>query len=153
MKKSKIKGWYYLHQNNSLIYKNDPMAIIGIRESDLCLSAWPFDGSRENGWTILVESCALGVDIDRVNELAKKWECDDLDADNYAKLIGVELGIDGTMQTAVTKNFVNLQVSPVGFGKTKLEAMAELCKELGYKGRKMWEPTFNDLLKSCTGTK
>ena len=35
-----ILGWYYLHVNKELIWKNDPDAIVDIRDSDLCHSAW-----------------------------------------------------------------------------------------------------------------
>lgn len=54
-----MNGWYYLHANKQLIYKPSNDAIIDIRESDLCLAAWPVDLSRENGWSILIEALSL----------------------------------------------------------------------------------------------
>ena len=44
-------------------------------------------------------------------------------------------------------DFKNLQESIVGFGNNTLEAMADLCKKLGYKPNKMWGASFKDLLK------
>lgn len=42
----------------------------------------------------------------------------------------------------------NLQEYIVGFGDTKLEAMADLAKNLGYKPDKLgWGAKFADLLK------
>jgi hypothetical protein len=54
--------------------------------------------------------------------------------------------MDGNMWSAVDRHFINLQESPAGFGVTALEAMAELCNELGYKPSKMWGAKFSDLL-------
>jgi len=87
------------------------------------------------------------VNKDRINELAEKWGCSDGDADIYAERIGINLFLDGNAWGAARKDFVNLQESPSGFGNTKLEAMAELCKELGYKPSKMWGATFHDLVR------
>ena len=54
--------------------------------------------------------------------------------------------MDGNAWCAVDRHHVDLQTSPAGFGNTALEAMAELCKELGYKTQKTWGATFRDLL-------
>jgi hypothetical protein len=143
---STIQGWYYLHENKELIYKNNPDAITDIRDSDLCHSAWPWDGSRQSAWTILVEGLALGANPERIKELAGKWGCNDNDVINYAACIGVELGVDGNQKTATRKDFVNIQESSIGFGVTYLEAMAALCKDLGYTGGKMWNHTFESLV-------
>lgn len=143
-----ITGWYYLHTNGSLIYKNDPDAIVDIRESDLCLSAWPVDPEdRLCAWNLLVEALSLGVDKSRIDELASKWFCDNEDAVEYASRVGAILGMDGNKFTATKADFINLQESPCGFGNSYLEAMADLCKQLGYKGGKMWNSTFGSLLK------
>ncbi|MBE3141432.1 MAG: hypothetical protein IMZ53_12730 [Thermoplasmata archaeon] len=144
---SHIIGWYYLHKNGELIYKNYPDAITDIRESDLCLSAWYWDGERLTSWDILVESLSLGVNKNRIDELAKKWKCDNVDAIRYADFSNVTLGIDGNQCTATRTDFVNLAESPCGFGNTNLEALADLCKQLGYKGGKMWNAKFRDLTK------
>lgn len=143
-----IQGWYYLHVNGELIYKNDSAAIVDIRDSNFCRVAWPCDPSdREGAWNILVESLALGAKKERVLELADKWGCSDADADVYAERVGCLLVLDGNAWCANRKDFVNLQESPAGFGDTKLEAMAALCKELGYKACKLgWGARFKDLL-------
>jgi hypothetical protein len=149
---SEIKGWYYLHENKELIYKNSPNAIVDIRDSDLCHSAWAWDGQRQTAWQILVESLSLGADKERVLELAKQWECDDKDAEQYAEFLGIKLGVDGNQKYAAKKDFINIQESPIGFGDTNLEAMAALCKELGFRGGKMWQDTFQDLVKIDSST-
>jgi hypothetical protein len=148
MEKCEIVGYYYQHKNGSLIYKSGTEAIVDIRDSDLCLSAWPWDGSRLAAWNLLVEAKSLGVNNERIDELIDKWSCDDLDADNYASYIGVILGEDGNQKTAKLPNFINLSESHCGFGETYLEAMADLCKQLGYKGGKTWNSTFQSLIKS-----
>lgn len=141
-----IQGWYYLHVNKELIYKNNPDAITDIRDSDLCHSAWAWDGQRPTAWQILTEALSLGAKKERIHELAEKWGCTDVDAGNYAKYLGIELGMDGNAHYARCADFKNLQESPIGFGNSYLEAMSELAKELGYKGGKMWNATFKDLV-------
>lgn len=145
---NQIEGWYYLHENKEMIYKNNPDAIIDIRDSDLCHSAWGWDGQRETAWNILVEALSLGAKKERIEELAANWRCTDGDAEYYAAVIGVDLGMDGNQRYARGLNFINLQESPCGFGDSYLEAMADLCKQLGYKGGKMWNASFKDLVKS-----
>jgi len=143
-----IQGYYYLHENKELIYKRGSDAIVDIRESDLCISAWAFDEQRKTAWQILVEALSLNANKERIFELARKWGCDDEDALIYAKYLNINLEIDGSMKTATCKNFVNLQESPCGFGETYLEALADLCKQLGFKGGKLWNKTFEDLVKN-----
>ena len=142
-----IIGWYYLHTNGSLLYKRDLEGTAAdIRESDFARALWPLDPqNREHAWAILVEAKALGANEARIKELAEKWQCNDEDADNYAERVCCDLFMDGNQWCAVRRNFENLQESPAGFGDTKLEAMAELAKELGYKGGKVWNTTFKDL--------
>jgi len=144
-----IEGWYYLHTNGELIYKRELGGTAAdIRESDFAKGLWPMDPSdREGAWNICVEGLAAGANLSRVKELAAKWGCNDDDARIYAEYIGCVLGEDGSQKTATRKDFENLQVSPVGFGDTYLEAMAALCKELGFRPSKMWGNKFSDLLK------
>ncbi len=142
-----IQGYYYLHENNDLIYKNTPDAILDIRDSDLCKSAWAYDGQRPTAWQILVEALSLGANQNRIKELSDKWNCKDDDAENYAKYLGINLNVDGTAKTAYKEDFTNLQECPCGFGDTYLEAMADLCKQLGFVGGKMWTKTFVDCIK------
>ena len=144
---SEIQGYYYLHTNKDLIYKPGSDVIIDIRESDFCHSAWAWDGERATAWQILVEASSLGADPIRIGELVAKWKCDDEDAEHYAHHIGIELGVDGNQKTAHKKDFINLQESPCGFGNTNLQAMSDLCRQLGFKGGKMWNATFESLVQ------
>jgi hypothetical protein len=145
-----IVGYYYLHENRELIFKKyDEGRVADFRDSDLVKAFWPMEeGSRESAWTLLVESLAAGALIERVEELAKKWKCDDLDAVVYATRIGCVLSKDGDQCCATRSDFVNLQENAAGFGSTCLEAMANLCKALGFKPMKLnWHADFQQLLK------
>src|SRR5690606_24042457 len=142
---STTQGWYYLHENKELIYKNNPDAIADIRDSDLAISAWAWDGQRSTAWSILVEALSIGAKKERIKELASKWGCDNKDAEQYAEYLGIEIGMDGNAYFARRRNFINLMESPIGFGDSYLEAMANLAKELGYTGGKMWNNTFKEL--------
>lgn len=143
-----MEGWYYLHTNGDLIYKRELGGTAAdIRESDFARALWPMDTSnREGAWRILVEGLAAGANPERIKELAEKWQCNDKDADIYAKHLGINLFLDENKWCATAGNFVNLQESEAGFGDTKIEAFASLCKALGYKPSKMWGATFKDLL-------
>ena len=141
-----IQGWYYLHVNKDLIYKNNPDAIADIRDSDLCHTAWAWDGQRSTAWQILVEAYCLGAKKERIEELAEKWGCTNNDAENYANYLGIKLGVDGNQCFAARVDFEDIQVSPMGWGDNYLESMSELAKELGYKGGTMWNRTFSDLV-------
>ena len=142
-----ITGYYYLHQNRDLIYKPGSKSAIDIRDSDFAIGMWPMDpANRMTAWNLLVEALAAGANPGRVSALAAKWACNDHDAVNYADRIGCVLGEDGNKKTATRVDFVNLQESPCGFGDTRLEAMADLAKQLGYLPGKMWTPGFADLM-------
>ncbi len=149
-----IEGWYYLHTNGDLIYKRETgETAADIRESDFARARWPCDPSdRELAWTTLVEALALGASLSRVKELAAKWGCTDDDAEEYASRVGagVDLTLDGDQWCALPRGG-SMPESPAGFGDTKLEAMAALCKDLGYQGGKMWNATFSSLLVSFSG--
>lgn len=146
-----IQGWYYLHENGELIYKRELGGTASdIRESDFARVFWPVDPSdRAGAWDLLVEALAAGADKARVFEIAAKWGCDDEDAVIYAEHRGLLIDRDGNMWCASGPGFENIQESSCGFGETKLEAMAELCKSLGYKPSKMWGATFRSLLKDA----
>lgn len=144
-----INGWYYLHQNNDLIYKPSPDAIADIRDSDFAVCSWPIDVTdRKSAWEILVEASALGANDSRINELAEKWNCNDQDADMFASVVGVEIEQDGNQWCAHRQDFINLQESPAGFGESKLLAMADLARHLGIRGGHMWRSSFSDLIKN-----
>lgn len=142
-----INGWYYLHENGELIYKPRPEAAADIRESDFARAMWPVDArDRASGWTIIVEGLAAGANASRVFGLATKWGCTDEDAQVYAERVGAKLFKDGAKWCATAPDFVNLHESPAGFGHHAYEALAWLCKALGYKPSKMWGDTFAGLL-------
>lgn len=141
-------GWYYLHINGDLIYKRElGETAADIRESSFAKMLWPVDPEkREYAWRILIEALATGANKECIIELAHKWGCDDEDADVYADLVGCNIFIDGNQWCATDGSFTDLQQSPAGFGDTKLEAMAALAIELGYRPSKLWGATFHDLL-------
>lgn len=144
-----LEGWYYLHENGDLIYKRELGGTAAdIRESSFAKMLWPLDPTDRSGaWRMLVESLACGANKDRVMELAAKWGCDDQDGKMYARYLGAKLAMDGDHWCATRGDFVDLQTSPAGFGKTVIEAFAELCKALNFKPSKMWGATFADLVR------
>lgn len=140
-------GWYYLHENGSLIYKPGADACADIRDSDLAKGLWPMDPQdRAGAWRIVVEAGAAGASAERVADLANQWGCDDRDAGHYAEHVGAHIFMDGDQWCATRNDFDNLQESPAGFGDTAREALTALAKELGYRPSKMWGPTFERLL-------
>lgn len=144
-----ITGIYYLHTNDKLIYKRDlPGMEADIRESDFAIMLWPIDlEDRENAWQVLVEALACGANLERVMELAVKWHCSDEDALIYASRVGARLFKDGDQWCATREDCSDSHESPRGLGSTALEALAGLCKSLGYRPQKMWGTTFERLLK------
>lgn len=140
---------YYLHKNKELICKPyDGNTVADIRDSDFATSMWFLDTrDRETAWGILVEALSLGANKSRILELAEKWKCSEEDADVYAERLYLVLKMDGNKWCCHHINFRDLQASEAGFGDTKLEAMADLCSGIGYKGGKMWSASFKDLLR------
>jgi hypothetical protein len=140
-------GWYYLHENGSLIYKPGDDACADIRDSDFAKGLWPMDPSdRAGAWRIVIEAGAAGANPERVAELAKQWGCTDTDAGHYAEYAGARLFMDGNAWCATKNDFTNLHESPAGFGDTARDALTALAKELGCRPSKMWGPTFDRLL-------
>jgi hypothetical protein len=140
-------GWYYLHENGSLIYKPNEDACGDIRDSDFALGLWPMDPTdRAGAWRIVIEAAAAGANPERVSELATQWGCTDQDAGNYAEYVGAHLFMDGNEWCATKNDFVNFQESPAGVGATAREALTNLAKSLGYRPSKMWGATFDRLL-------
>jgi hypothetical protein len=145
-----IAGYYYLHSNGDLIWKRftDGGQVADFRESPFVIQFWPLDPQdRETCWRILVEALALGAKEHRLNELVDTWDCDDADAQVYAERIGVELKRDGNAWCAMQAGATNIQEFPAGFSEVSaLHALAELCKELGYRAQKMWGASFQQLV-------
>ena len=143
-------GFYYLHTNGDLIYKMDLDGgqVADFRESSFVVMFWPFNlDNRASAWRVLIEGLASGAKLERVKELSEKWKCDDEDAKMYINSFDdlVKLFLDGGSWCAVREDFIDLQQSPAGFGDTCLEALAELCRALGYRPQKMWGASFEDL--------
>jgi len=68
-------GFYYLHVNNSLIYKRmmDENTIDDLIDSDFVKYIWKVDlCNRMNAWDLLVEAFFLGVDEERIYSFSKK---------------------------------------------------------------------------------
>lgn len=145
-----MDGWYYLHNNGSLIYKRElGDTHADLRESDLVRGMWPFTAAdRASAWRICVEAGASGAAEDRIKQLAELWHLTDEDAQNYAQYLGVELFMDGNAWCAVGPGHRDLQQDPAGFGSTCLDALISLCKEVGYRPSKTWGHTFQSLLES-----
>jgi len=78
-----MTGYYYLHENGDLIWKvyrpeQEPGGFVR--------RVWPVDTSdRSDAWKIILESLALGANIERVEELAEKWGCDARDFVEYMR--------------------------------------------------------------------
>ncbi len=121
-----ITGWYYLHTNGDLIFKKfRPES-----DSPFVRRVWALAAEdRACAWLICIEALALGARKSRIDELAKKWELTDEDAQEFVKHTGqFNLFRDGDAWCATFKDFANVQESQCGFGKTALEAFAELAK-------------------------
>lgn len=146
---SQIEGYYYLHQNGSLIYKPalDDGQISDFVESTFVKAFWPVvSNDRMALWDLLVESFALGADPARVWQLAEEWGADDADALQYAKRLPLLLSKDGDQFCATRTDFQDLAKSTAGVGATALEAMAQLATKLGLRPRKVWGTHFKDLV-------
>lgn len=64
---------YYLHENGNLIYK--PIESVE-PDSPFVKKIWNVEVTdRSTAWLIILESLALGANVDRVKELIKKWNC------------------------------------------------------------------------------
>lgn len=143
-----VTGYYYLHsETGSLIWKREIGGTAAdLYDSDFVRMFWPVDlQDRGSAWRLLIEASALGAERRRIRELAEKWGCDDLDAETFAARLGVAISYNPEAEAyraAVTPGGVSAA------GVTALDALAELCKALGYKPKKMWGPTFGGLVTS-----
>lgn len=82
-----IEGFYYLHENGSLIYKRAlPGTAEDLSDSTFVRAWWPCDPTeRQSAWTIVLESLARGAAVDRVRELASRWSCDARDFTEFLR--------------------------------------------------------------------
>ena len=86
-------SFYYLHINGNLIWKKfEPES-----DSSFVKKVWPVDETdRACGWTIILESLALGAKLDRIKELCSKWKCDQEDFEELVfRVKPSDLMIDG----------------------------------------------------------
>lgn len=141
--------YYYLHTNGSLINKKDfPGIVQDLLESDFVVKFWEMNGEkRKTAWDFLVEAHACGVTLKTLLPLAERWGCDDIDSVIYAQVVGCGLtwcaGEWHCQSKTARYDFGRRQV---GIGKLALEAMADLCKKLGYLCSKTNGHTFMNLL-------
>lgn len=139
-----IEGYYYLHENKSMIFKRnlDDGTYADIIDSDFCKALWSIDPeNREHAWNICVEGLASGADRKRIMELAEKWYCDEEDAQIYADRMGISLTKDGDAWIATREKDKKIKDNSVlifGHGETVIDAMSNLIKHLGYKPSKLW---------------
>ena len=150
MKGQTMEHSYYLHTNGELINKRNHDAC-DYRDSDFVKMYWQFDpADRESAWALLVEALSIGANLTRIQELAELWNCDDEDALIYAGRLGIDFEVDGSMQCAhLEEYFTDIQSDPVGFGETRLEALADFCKALGFTPTKLhWHATFRQLVEA-----
>ncbi len=84
-------GYYYLHTNGDLIHK--PSTVVDYDSqyfnSSFVKRVWgPLDTSnRENAWKVLLEALVNGAKVERIKELAQKWNCDYEDSIRMLKRI------------------------------------------------------------------
>jgi len=121
-------GFYYLHENGSVIYKKFKPEM---EPGGFVKRVWKIDTtSRFDAWIICIEALAMGADKKRIEELATLWQLTDDDAEVFAGLSDSQLVLskDGDSWCATFGDFVDLQESQAGFGDTALEALAALAR-------------------------
>jgi hypothetical protein len=129
-----IEGWYYLHENGDLIYKRDlgPGSKPEVEPGGFVRKVWKVDPSnRVHAWLVVVEATALGGRAERIAELREKWGLTDEDGAQFAERSNLKLWRDGDQFCAAFHDFVNIQESQVGFGRTAVDAFADLARQGG----------------------
>ncbi|GAG54003.1 unnamed protein product [marine sediment metagenome] len=126
-----MKGYYYLHTDGDLIYKNalivdsDPAYF----DSPFVKKYWFFDSEqRFDAWHICIEALALGAKKKRVFELKEKWGLTDEDGKKFAEVAKLKIFKDGDKFCAAFDDFIDIPESQCGFGDTALETFAELAR-------------------------
>jgi hypothetical protein len=73
-------GYYYLHINGDLIHKPSIVTEYDSHyfDSPFVKKVWgPLDiYNRVDAWKVLLEALANGASMERIKELAQKWNCD-----------------------------------------------------------------------------
>lgn len=148
MTKNKIVGYYILqkdgqltfHKENTINSLSEALNKIG---KENIVSYWPINYAyRKTLWIFLIESLALGGHVHQIMRLAKRWNCDSLDAKKFAYYSGIEfkrngnkfqasiysqnqqhLGTGNNPVTAFKNLAISLQLTP---SKTKLNRFEAL---------------------------
>ena len=129
-------GYYYLHEDGSLIYK--PLAVVesdpSYFDSPFVRKVWVLDSdARESRWDIVVEALALGADRKRVDDLAESWKLTNGDAYEYANRRSFSLveTNEGPLCWHAIANDPSPNPSTIvrGTGATALDAIADLSKK------------------------
>lgn len=142
-----IFGHHYLFDNREFAYSDGPEIPPDILKDPHCIAIWPWAAdTRLLVWNTLIQAAALGLDTDRVDELQEKWYCDDKDAIMCAKTLGLSAE-QYSHNYAVYDPFVPFVHRIIGEGPSYLWAFASLCKELGYKGGKHYNPQFGVMVR------
>lgn len=147
-------GYYYLHTNGTLLFKHAYLdgaeQEFEFRESPFAVMFWKVDAQRrEDMWRVLIEALALGGEPQGITKLANMAGCNDHDAKVYAERIGVRVDSPGSAFKwgAITRRERTSGMNHTGFGGTALEAMADLCKNMGYRANKVWPVSFEQLVR------
>jgi len=139
-------GWFYLHENGSLIYKRElPGTELDLRESTCVRAMWPIDlADRMNAWDVLIEARVAGCDWDQVLRLSEKWGCNDDDAGIYAHLAGAVI-VRPAKWYALRSDHVLGEA--YGVGTSALGALVDLAHQIGCDPSKERVFTFRPLLR------
>jgi hypothetical protein len=145
-----MDGWFYLLPNGLLRYTTDEPngikgALLGSVVSPKVVKCWKFDQQdRQAIWSLLIEALACGADRDFIGTMANRAHCDNHDALHYARKIGCLVHKEGQFYRATRKS--DAVTSPVGYGATAIDALADLAKTLGVSPGE--RKTFKELLEA-----
>ena len=134
-----IAGYYFLSHNNVqplwIPYKDGVEESLRVRGRGTAYAFWPIDpANRLSAWTFLVESLAMGASNTFITDLAREWGCDNVDAQQYATLIGCELESPDLLQDRWRAYPLSEKKHPeprcYSQGDSGLKALAKLASRL-----------------------
>lgn len=104
-----MKWYYYLHTNGDLIAKNPSSHNqADFNESTFVKRWWLIETEfRLDAWTLVIEALALGARIDRIKDLAQKWNLTKEDLKEY-----------------ITRNITPTEIQKTGMNKFIKEILA-----------------------------
>lgn len=115
--------YYYLHTNGELIHKGKHFDPSDLEESPFVVKWWIIDlDNRIDAYNMLIAASLFGAKKSRIMDLAEHWSITNDDVPNYLKRVGLEWEMDGAAFCVKPKDFVDVQVSNVGFGDSLFEA-------------------------------